>query len=273
MIPKDTGELSYLFSEALKIYSLQIIEKDGSTKGRYCRSEYPPTIQSNSNLLLVKYTNKHRQAKPTGFIAYYKTVRPIPDEVLFMAASLTGAYYADAVAFLISPLLDIPMDGYCLTFSYSMRSNLRVKVTSKKHTTTLANWIVDGGRAFHRAALVLPHGIYKLIWETTDARRDFAIPQTPYNRYPATVDQISIHSINCLDIGKFTFSRGTWILIDMTYYMRYRDTDLLHVFEMYCLCDLCCRPILQDSWLQFLWWKYLWVDVQLRERKYTNWVG
>ena len=154
---------------------------------------------------MIKYTNKHYPANPIGFIAYYETVRPIPDDVTLMAASLMGAYYPHAVAFLTSPSVDVPVDGYCLTFSYSKRSNLRVKVTSHKDTTTLAKWVADGGRAFHRASLALPYGIYKLILETTDVRRDFAMPQTPYNRYPVTVDEINIHPIKCLNIGKFTF--------------------------------------------------------------------
>ena len=137
------------------------------------------------------------------FIAYYESLVPIVRDLTVMAASRTGTYYSKSAAFLISPLVDIPAGGYCLTFSYSMRSKLAVKITSHRQTTTLANWIVDGGRAFHRAVLDLPLGIYKLIWETRDGRRNIGGSGTPYTRYIASVGAIFIHPMKCLDIGRF----------------------------------------------------------------------
>ena len=125
-------------------------------------------------------------------------------DITLMAASRLGAQYSKAVAFLISPLVDIQTSGYCVTFPYSLRSNLKVKITSNSYTATLANWIVDGGRAFHHAALDLPQGIYKIIWETTDNRKDFVTSETPYNRYLVTVDDITIHTHECFDVGNYT---------------------------------------------------------------------
>ena len=195
--------------QLIKLPWFQIWEKDGSKKGHYCHAKYPPTLQSTGNGFDIKYIYEQGY-RVTGFVAYYESVGPIPSDITFMmAASRKGPYYAEAVAFLLSPLIDVPNGGHCLTFSYSMRSNLRVKVTSHKNTVMLANWVVDGDRAFHRAALALPHGKYKLIWEITDSREDFAEPATPYNRYLATVDNINIHNNRCFDIGKFILRKIT----------------------------------------------------------------
>ena len=172
--------------------------------GRYCFDNYPPSVQSISNRLEIKYASRVG-GWVTGFVAYYESLGPAPNGITFMAAFRGGAYYSEAVVFLISTILDIPRGGYCLTFSYSMRSNLRVRITSHSYTTTLANWIVDGGRAFHHADLPLPEGMYKIIWETVDGRKDLGKPETPYHRYLVTVNEMHIHPNQCLDIGRLVW--------------------------------------------------------------------
>ena len=121
-----------------------------------------------------------------------------------MAASLTGLqHYPQAVAFLSSPLLNVSYASHCMTFSYTLRSNLRVKITSHSRTVTLINWGVDGGRAFHRAAIDLPRGIYKIIWETTDLREHLSNGDSPHNHYRAIVTEIEIHPMDCHFVGRF----------------------------------------------------------------------
>ena len=190
----------------------QIWEQDSIVKGPYCKINHPPAYRSISNRLDIKYIYEIRNTV-TGFIAYYETIGPIPNHITsIMAASRRGFYHSEAITFLISPLMYIPEGGYCLTFLYSMRSNLRVKATSHKNTATLVNWVVDGGRAFHRAVLPLPYGHYKLIWETTDGRKVWAKHQTPYNRYFVTVDDINIHPLRCLDMGRFYSLHSSFIV-------------------------------------------------------------
>ena len=172
-------------------------------KGKYCSAVYPPTIESVDNSLLIKYITAVKAGFVTGFVAYYESLGPVPYDITSMAAFRRGAHYSKAVAFLMSPLLDVQTDKHCLTFFYSMRSNLRTIISSHANSVTLANWVVDGGRAFHRAALPLPQGTYKLIWETTDGRRDVGEYGTPYNRNLVTVDQIRIHALGCIEIGMF----------------------------------------------------------------------
>ena len=139
-----------------------------------------------------------------------------------MAAFRNGAYYSEAVAFLISTVLNVPTGGYCLSFSYSMRSNLRVKITSNRHTTTLANWAVDGGRAYHHTNLPLPKGIYKIIWETTDGRMVLGESGSPYHRYLVTVDEIHIHPYDCLEIGRQPFLWSLYYVFHI--YIKLRHT-------------------------------------------------
>ena len=185
------------FANNLNLF--QIWQNDGSTKGPYCSAHYPPTVRSIGNLLKIKYITV-LAGTITGFVAYYESIGPVPNGITFMAASRRSAYHSKAIAFLSLQLVDVPVGRHCLKFSYSMRSNLRVLITSHRNTITLANWMVDGGRASHHAALDLPQGIYKIIWETTDSRGNLG--ETPYNRYLATVDDINIHSRKCLDIGR-----------------------------------------------------------------------
>ena len=182
--------------------SFQIWEKDGSMKGPYCQTNYPPAVHSISNRLEIKYINANGGVL-YEFVAYYESLGPIPSDSTFMSAFRIDTDYSEALAFFMSPLVNVPMDGYCLTFSYYMRSNLRVMMTSYQHTTTLANWVVDGGRAFHRAALDLPQGTYKLIWETIDGRNIVGASEAPYNRFLASVDGINIHNAQCFDVGRF----------------------------------------------------------------------
>ena len=169
--------------------------------GPYCQSFYPPSLQSKSNRLGIKYSS-WLGGESKGFIAYYESLGPLPNDNIFMAASRRGTYYSGAIAFLMSSLVNIPEGGYCLSFSYYMRSNLRVKITTRKNTVTLANWVVDGGRSFHKAALSLPPGMYKIIWETVDGRKDFGEFGSPYHRYSVTMDEINILSHECLLIGR-----------------------------------------------------------------------
>ena len=168
--------------------------------GPYCNADYPPTLQSIGNRFKITHTN-YLPGLSSGFVAYYESLGPVPSDATFRAASLMGTYYSKAIAFLKSPMVDVTAKKHCLTFSYSMRSNLRVKATFHRLTITLANWIVDGGRAFHRAVLDLPQGVYKIIWETTNSREDTTGVQSPYNRHHVTVDEIFILPHDCRDIG------------------------------------------------------------------------
>ena len=102
----------------------------------------------------------------------------------------------------MSPLLNITDDDECLKFVYSMRSNFRVKITSHTTTVTLVNRAVDGGRAFHRAVIGLPQGVYKIVWETTDLRRSLGKGNSPHVRYRATVKEFSIHPAKCQIVGR-----------------------------------------------------------------------
>ena len=170
-------------------------------KGPYCHDNYPPSLQSLSNILEIKYAST-RNGSSNGFIAYYESLGPAPNDIMLFAASRGSTYYSEAVTFLMSPLVNIPVGGYCLSFSYSMRSNLRVKVTTQQYTATLSNWVVDGGRSFHHAVLPLPQGMYKILWETTDTRKDVGDSGTPYHRYLVTAFGISIHHRECRTIGK-----------------------------------------------------------------------
>ena len=170
-------------------------------KGPYCHATYPPPLQSISNSLDIKYISRIG-GYYKGFVAYYESLGPVPNDISLFAVSRGGTYYSEAVTFLMSPLVDISEGAHCLSFSYGMRSNLRVKITTRDITVTLTNWVVDGGRSFHHAALPLPQGMYKIIWETTDGRKDIGESGTPYHRYLVTVYDINIHYHECHNNGR-----------------------------------------------------------------------
>ena len=176
----------------------------------YRGNHKPPIILSIGNKLQMLYRNSPHgvsinQSSPRmGFVAYYKSIVSIPISNIMMAASLSGTqYYAQAIAYLSSLLLNISDDSNCLTFTYTLRSNLRVKITSHSRTGTLINWNVDGGRAFHRAAIDLPKGVYKIIWETTYMMEYLVSSNSTHNRYRAIVKGIKIHPVRCQIAGRF----------------------------------------------------------------------
>ena len=178
--------------------------KDGVAPalGPYCPGALPPGIRTSSNHVVIVFISG-RPAPGRGFVAYYEALGSIQNPGAFMGASLIGMQvYPEATAFLSSPLVNIQFGGACLIFYYSVRSNLRVRITRQSHTHTLVNWGVDGGRAFHRANLDLPDGIYKIIWETIELRTVAGRLQSPHNRYRASVSNIAIHPVECHAIGK-----------------------------------------------------------------------
>ena len=169
----------------------------------------PPTIRSTGNRLQILFESGTADARNgasklgKGFLVYYKAITPGPETDVTMAASLTGRqYYPKAIAFLSSPLFNVSDDNNCLTFRYSLRSNLRVKITSHSRRATLMDWAVDGGRAFHRTAIDLPQGIYKIIWETTDSREYLGDNKSPHNLYRATVKDANIYPMKCHNVGR-----------------------------------------------------------------------
>ena len=183
----------------------QVKDSDGSTIGVYRSVRYPPTIRSTGSRLEIVFDSGTRDVGNNklgkGFLAYYESIATIPD-FSTMAISLTGRYNPQAVALLMSPLLNITDDDKCLKFVYSMRSNFRLKITSHTATVTLVNWAVDGGRAFHRAVIGLRQGVYKIIWETTDLRWSLGKGNSPHVRYRATVKEISILPAKCQIVGR-----------------------------------------------------------------------
>ena len=198
-----------LITPTTKDTFFQIRDSNGSTIGVFRGERYPPTVRSTRNRLVIFFESgtagveRGSSKLGKGFLAYYKTIVPGPEFGVIMVASLTGIqYYPQAVAFLSSPLLDVSGDGNCLSFRYSLRSNFRVKITSHRRSITLLDWGVDGGRAFHRAAIDLPQGIYKIIWETTDSREFLGFKNSPHSLYRATVKDIIIHPATCQIVGR-----------------------------------------------------------------------
>ena len=183
----------------------QIFDTDGSQLGgAYCGYNHPTTIRSTGNRLQIKFRSG-TGTNGVGFVAYYEITEaiPVPGGIL-MAASLTGSLNnRNAMAFLLSPLVEVSETGSCLTFKYSLRSNLIVKRTNQAATDTMVVWGVDGGRAFHRAALDLPQGLYKLIWETTDLRTYLGKSSSAFERYRVSIAEINIYRINCTEISEF----------------------------------------------------------------------
>ena len=182
----------------------QIFDTDGSQLGgAYCGYNRPATIKSTGNRLQITFRSG-TGTNGVGFVAYYEITGVIPAPVILMAASLTGSLNnRKAMAFLLSPLVEVSETGSCLTFKYSLRSNLIVKRTTQTATDTMVVWGVDGGRAFHRAALDLPQGLCKLIWETTDLRTNLGKSNSAFERYRVSIAEIHIYRTNCTEISEF----------------------------------------------------------------------
>ena len=190
-------------------YCSQVWDPHQRQPSYYQINDEPPTVTSTRNRLLIAYYNygngfsEDQSRRRIGFVAYYESMSSIRVSDAIMAASLTGhEHYPQAVAFFSSPLINASGDSNCLTFVYTLRSNLRVKITSHIRTITLINWNVDGGRAFHRATLNMPKGIYKIIWETTHLREHGSSGNSPHHRYRATVKEIVIHPMRCQIVGR-----------------------------------------------------------------------
>ena len=182
---------------------------------------------SSSNDLWIGYRNfgptKDQNGSRIGFLAYYESITPIRVSDVIMAASLAGPeHYLQAVAFLSSPVMNVSDNRNCLTFVYTLRSNLRLKITSHGSTITLINWGVDGGRAFHRAALDLPQGIYKIIWETTHLRGHLSSGTSPHHRYSAIVREVDIHPMKCQALGR-SCQLVAMVVYNVASYLKFRN--------------------------------------------------
>lgn len=93
----------------------------------------------------------------------------------------------------------------CLTFRYSMQSNLVVQATNVSMTRVLLHFRVDGGLSFHKTYVDLQLGRYQLLWDVTYDMDVVTDSEEEHDMYRATIDDIVIHDITCAELSKLYY--------------------------------------------------------------------